>query len=173
MHTPHRKFQDPERTTPTGMLRYAFEFYAAGMAADDVLIEDREYEQMPAIPVFYLVGHAIELGLKAFLLQQGVTLNEIRDPKKYGHNLQPAYEEALQRGLDKHFIAPGESEAAFKILDVLYSSKEFEYVETGSKVFPVFGQLQAFASPLLVAIAQNIEHGPRLLQTRAGRFVTR
>jgi hypothetical protein len=32
-----KSFTDPERTRPIGMLRYAIEFYATALAADDAI----------------------------------------------------------------------------------------------------------------------------------------
>src|SRR5262245_52004010 len=47
---------------------------------------------------YILVFHAVELGLKAFLIRQGVAEEDLRRPP-YGHDLVKLYEDAKARGL--------------------------------------------------------------------------
>jgi hypothetical protein len=61
---PQKSFTDPARTTAIGMLRYAIEFYAAALAADRAIGDMGGYEITAPTPLNYLIGHAIELGLK-------------------------------------------------------------------------------------------------------------
>jgi hypothetical protein len=60
------------------MLRYAIEFYAAALATDDAIGDMDGYEITAPTPVNNLIGHAIELGLKAYLLHSGHSLADIR-----------------------------------------------------------------------------------------------
>jgi hypothetical protein len=161
---------DPSRTTPTGMLRYAIEFFAAGCVVDDKLGADSEYAPTPAN---YLIGHAIELTLKAYLLQQGMALEDIR---KYplGHSLTGCFEAAEQRGMHQHFQLTDDDRDVLRTLDHLYSSKQLEYIETGSKEVPVFGPLTDLGLRLVRGVAQAIEHGESLLSnTPAGKVLAR
>jgi hypothetical protein len=75
--------EDPERTTSIGLARYATEFFEAALAADDKLGKKEGYEIVAPIPVMFLVGQAIELALKAYLLAKGVELRKLR--RYYGH----------------------------------------------------------------------------------------
>lgn len=75
---------DPSRTTPLGMIRYAHEFMEAALAVDEKMGKRPGFKNVAPIPALYLVGHSIELSLKAFLLSQGVTLRQI---KTLGHDL--------------------------------------------------------------------------------------
>lgn len=161
MKQPRKSFTDPTRTTPTGMLRYAIEFYAAALATDDAIGDEDGYEVTAPISVNYLVGHAIELGLKAYLLHQGRSLADI---KAIGHRLCLAYEEARKLGLDTHFQPEPEDVSVLNALDALYSDKQFEYIETGPKTFPVFGPLQHFARGLLLGVAHAIPLGKVFLR---------
>jgi hypothetical protein len=129
-----KSFTDPARTTPVGMLRYAIEFYAAAIATDAAIGDIDGYEITAPTPVNYLMEHAIELGLKAYLLQQGVGLDRIH---KIGHRLRVAYDDARRYGLDEQFPPEAVDICVLDALDALYSDEQFEYIETGPKTFPV------------------------------------
>lgn len=169
---PSKSFTDPSRTRPIGMLRYAIEFYAAAIASDDAIGDSRGYEITAPTPVNYLIGHSIELGLKAYLLQKGVGLDRIH---KIGHRLRVAYDEAREHGLDDQFGPESVDVPVLDALDALYSDKQFEYIETGPKTFPVFGPLQHFARELLLAVSRAVPDGELLLREgyKAGQLLLR
>jgi hypothetical protein len=160
---PPKSFTDPDRTKPIGMLRYAIEFYAAAIATDDAIGDTDGYEITAPTPVNYLIGHAIELGLKAYLLQSGRSLADI---KSIGHRLCLAYNEARKDGLDAHFQPAPEDVTVLDALDTLYSDKQFEYIETGPKTFPVFGPLRHFARELLLGVTKAIPQGELFLREK-------
>src|SRR5437868_6800334 len=81
-----RMHDDPERTTPVGLARYARAFFDCALAADDKVGHRPGFEIIAPIPVMYLVGHSIELCLKSYLTFRGVPLSDLRT-KKYGHDL--------------------------------------------------------------------------------------
>jgi len=89
--------EDPERTTPLGLARYANEFFEAALAADDILGKKEGHEIIAPIPVMFLVGQAMELALKAYLLAKGVELRKLR--YEYGHNLHRCLRKAKELGL--------------------------------------------------------------------------
>jgi hypothetical protein len=88
---------DHARTTPIGLSRYAKEFFDTAMAADDVVGMRPGYEIHAPVPVMYLVSHANELSLKAFLVFKGVDLKELAS-KKYGHDLEKLFGRARELG---------------------------------------------------------------------------
>jgi hypothetical protein len=145
------------------MLRYAIEFYAAAIATDDAIGDTDGYEISAPTPVNYLIGHAIELGLKAYLLQKGRSLTNI---KAVGHRLCLAYDDARKPGLDHYFAPDAVDGDVLPVLDALYSDKQFEYIEAGPKSFPVFGPLQFFACELLLSVARAIPHGDTLVRKK-------
>jgi hypothetical protein len=51
----------------------------------------------PEWPRYLLFYHAVELALKAYLLQYGVSEKDLKD--KFGHNLTALMDEAVKRGL--------------------------------------------------------------------------
>ncbi|MGY8681489.1 hypothetical protein Q2941_27420 [Bradyrhizobium sp. UFLA05-153] len=165
MRTKPKSFTDPKRSTPIGMVRYSIEFYAAAIATDRAIGGMDGYELHAPIPVNYLIGHAIELALKAYLLQNGVDLAGIR---RIGHQLCVAYDEARKLGLDDHFKPENGDVSPLQVLDALYSDKQFEYIETGFKTFPVFGPLQLFARGLLLGVTRSLPDGES--DTRRERF---
>jgi hypothetical protein len=141
--------EDPDRTTTLGMARYGYEFLEAAFAVDSTVGHREGHEIIAPIPVLYLVGHSIELTLKAFLLHHGVTLKELRG---FSHNLSASFERAVEFGLNEVVDFEEPQVVAFKILDELYSTKQLEYIETGAKQFPSFGPLELFAVKLFNAI---------------------
>lgn len=145
---------DPERTTPLGMARYAHEFLSASLAVDDALGKRPGYEIVAPIPALYLLGHSIELSLKAYLLQKGVSLRDLRG-KKYGHSLHCCIRKAKELGLSSIVELSPQEYGAFELLDDLYSTKQLEYIVTGPKHFPIFGLVERFASKLFNAVAKE------------------
>lgn len=51
---------------------------------------------------YFLSCQAIELLFKAWLSAQGITSKELRDPKKYGHNLDRLLARSVKVGLESH-----------------------------------------------------------------------
>lgn len=142
---------DPERTTPIGLARYAREFFECALAADEKIGIKRGFEVIAPIPVMYLVGHSIELCLKSYLAFHGIGLNELRS-KKYGHDLEKCMKKAKELGLGAHVRLNDGEFHAFKILNELYSTKQLNYIVTGAKQFPVFGPIQTSCQKLLDAV---------------------
>ena len=145
---------DPERTTPIGLLRYASEYLDAAIIVDDAEGEKPGYEIFAPVVVQYLIGHSIELSLKAFLLARGISLKELR--VKYGHQLRELLDLACRHGLDEQVTLSSQERDAVLVLDDLYSSKELEYIVTGAKRFPVHGPLESAAIRILRGVAVAI-----------------
>ena len=146
---------DPKRTTPIGLVQYAREFFDTALAADDEIGRRPGFEIIAPIPVMYLVGHSIELGLKAYLVHEGVSLDEL-PTKKYGHNLEKCFDAANQLGLSNIVQLEAGEIDAMKVLNELYSTKQLNYIVSGSKTFPVFGPIQSFCQKLLDGIGPYV-----------------
>lgn len=160
---------DPTRTTALGMARFAAQFYAAAIAADDVVGLDKGYEAHAPPPVSYMVGHAIELALKAYLLHQGAPLKAIR---RLGHNLETAFAKAEAKGLGSIMTVSAQDRSVLKILNALYSDKQLEYSVTGFKTFPVFGPMQTLAYRLINSVLDEIPDGHLLRRGSIGKALT-
>lgn len=68
--------------------RYAQEFHATAKKAGSLVVRA------------YLLGHALELYIKSFLLRAGLTSTLLKS-KKYGHNLELLLSEAKSHGIEK------------------------------------------------------------------------
>lgn len=147
---------DPTRTTPLGMTRYAHEFLEAGLAVDDAMGHRRGFEIMAPVPALYLMGHGIELVLKAYLLHKGVPLKELY---KFGHNLHKSLRKGKELGLTSLVQLSAQEDGAFELLDALYSTKQLEYIVTGTKQVPIFGLVQAVGLKLFNGISPEVGYG--------------
>jgi hypothetical protein len=160
-----KSHEDPLRTTPLGTLRYSIEAYASAHIVDEHLSDE---SLISLSPVYAFIGRAIELALKAYLIQVGVALPEIRSGK-FGHNLISCLKEAEKRGL-KLKLSANDRELV-KLLNDNYSSKQFEYIETGAKTFPIFGSLEKIANRIIRTVATAVPNSKPLLRSKCGRIV--
>jgi hypothetical protein len=51
--------------------------------------------------------------------------------------------------------------SAIEVLDGLYSSRQLQYIVTGTKTFPVFGPLQSVAVRLTHGVGNAVGYTPR------------
>lgn len=137
------------------MARYSHEFMEAALAVDNEIGTREGFEIVAPIPALYLIGHSIELSLKSFLLHKGVPLRSLRS-KQFGHNLHACLRKAKELGLCAHIQFTDQEEGVFEILNSLYSTKQLEYIVTGSKNFPVFGPIELFAAKLFNAVSEVV-----------------
>ncbi|MFT6910714.1 MAG: hypothetical protein ACJAS1_007447 [Oleiphilaceae bacterium] len=100
-------------------------------------------------PIYYLLGHSLEVGVKGFLLSHGATQKDIRG---IGHDLTLAIEEANLLGLEPYFQFTMEQIKSVKLLNSYYKAKELEYRVTGYKSFPDATTFAEMIHDLLVAI---------------------
>lgn len=144
---------DEERTTAIGLARYACEYYQAAIAADDVLGKKPRYEIVAPTPVMFLVAHSIELILKAYLLNVGLTLGDLR---KLSHGLEGCWNEAVERGIQKSVSLSETDISVLRLISRLHASTELRYIVTGYKEYPVFGPLQELTEKLLKAVCPAV-----------------
>jgi hypothetical protein len=147
------------RVTPLGTLRYAIEYYAA---ASVVVGEFGD-----CVPGRFLIGHAIELALKAFLLQQGTTESFIR--RELGHDLMACLASAEATELRKYMSLTEENRALLQLFNSLYSYKRLEYIETGSIIVVPLAPLRLVARRILLADVAVIPTAQGLLRSESGR----
>lgn len=136
---------NPARTTPQGLVRYSIDFMEAALAVDAAIC----IRPVALVPALYLVGHSIELSLKAYLLHRGVSLSELRS---LGHNLGSCLKKAEELDLLNHVQFESYEVASFEFLDELYSTKQLEYIVTGEKIFPETYLIMRFANKLSDAV---------------------
>ena len=132
------------RTTPDGLLTDAIEMFCAA----GVLIKcnpDRLSQ-----PIYYLLGHSIEVALKAILLQSGKTLEVLKG--KYGHDLCKAARSVIGGRSNPVSKIVKNNLAIIECLNPYYIAKEFEYRVTGFKRLPRQEGMMSFLNDLLPAI---------------------
>ena len=95
------------------MHRYAQEFHNAALKTGSPLVRA------------YLLGHALELYLKVFLLKAGHSTTLLKT--KFGHNLVALLQEGEKHGLGNCVRIPAELRADLRLLNNVYSSKSLEY----------------------------------------------
>lgn len=135
-----------DRTSAIGLARYAREYYDAAIAADEVIGHREGYDIVAPAPVMFLIAHAIELTLKAYLRWKDV---DLRGLKKVGHNLEASWAAACKHGITDHVSLSEEELGILHLISDLHSSTELRYIQTGYKQFPVFGPLQLMSAKVL------------------------
>ena len=150
------------RVTPVGTLRYAIEYYAAARVVAEKFGD--------CIPAQFLVGHSIELALKAFLLHQGKTEKFIR--RELGHDLTECLAAAEKSDFGKHVALTEHDRAMFKIFNAMYSTKDLEYIETGYRTLLPLSSLQRLARDFLLAVVAVIPTATGLMRSELGRALS-
>ena len=107
--------------TAQGLLLDATEF----LNASELLLNRRAGV---SLPTYFLLGRAIELSLKAFLLHTGCTGQEL---KRFGHNLTTLYGAANERELPAYARLEQLELGALDLLSQEYLSTRLGYRDTG------------------------------------------
>ncbi len=117
-----------DRTNEMGMFNYAVSYLEAARELSDACNSGRLTLSFDA-PIGMLIGHAIELGTKAFLRSKGASLKEI---KAMGHNLQELLKKAGAKGLVTS--ASIDETIDLETLNVWFGRPPYliRYIETGS-----------------------------------------
>ena len=99
-----------------------------------------------SLPAYFLVGHSIELSLKAFLFARGAKVNQLR---KYSHDLEKLITESRRRKLGREVKLTKEHISAIKLLNAPYKHKLLEYSEVGTYTLPQYWLICEVASNLV------------------------
>lgn len=97
-----------------GLYVYAHEFY-------DIAKKTRK-----SVVKSYLLGHAMELYLKSYLMKQGYAIKQLKT-KKYGHNITNLLKACVKKGLGNHLHISDELTAAVEAFSSSYADKAYEY----------------------------------------------
>jgi hypothetical protein len=114
-------------TTPTtyytasGFLEQAF---ASAAAADAYSARSPVVNTMT---LNFLMGRAIELAFKAYLLSKGISMEVLRNPRKFGHDLEAGLTLGLEKGFNTENLATPTDQEVIAVLNSHYSEKDFEY----------------------------------------------
>jgi hypothetical protein len=108
---------------PLGLQMYAADFLAAAKA-----VQPPSVPFAPARP--YLVCHALELALKAFLSLKGYSLDTLAEAR-FSHRLANLLDEAELKGLPEFVGLEEDEKFQIRRASVYYSSKVLEYPAIG------------------------------------------
>lgn len=135
------------RLSPVVFWQQSYQFLAAA---------EREFSangSAVSIPSYFLVGRALELGLKSFLLLHGQTEADLR---AVGHDLLDGLTAAQNFCLEASVDLEPEDLTAIRMLHPYYVSKDLEYVTNGYKQYPEKQFLLGFTHRLLEGIEPAI-----------------
>ncbi|WP_440534247.1 hypothetical protein [Variovorax sp. YR566] len=150
--TPPSQSADDDRTTSTGLARYAFEYIQAARLVDEDAAERSPHRATSPIPAFFLAYHGIELSLKAYLRYRGLSPRALAS-KAYGHDLHACYRKAKELGLLEVFKEHPNDRHALHLLADLNVNHGLRYIKTGAKVFPSWSIVDPLAVRLHQAVA--------------------
>ena len=134
---------DPARSTAFGFWRMARDYLHAANAVKAAHGDRKLY------PLLYLYGLAVELSLKAFLLQRGDSLHDV---KKLSHGLGRLLARARYRRLGHEVKLSRKDVAVVQALDVTYSSDQLRYIVTGMTIIPDIGAIYVVAGALVAGL---------------------
>ena len=110
--------------------RFGEEFHSVAVKAGSPLVRA------------YLLGQAVELYLKAFLLARGVAVADVKD--KYRHNLVRLLDAGEANGITDHVRVSVEIKADIASINALYATKALQY----------FSLIHVFNNPALPNLAR-------------------
>lgn len=142
---------DDERTTATGLARYAHEYIEAARLVDTHLGQKPRFDFVSPTPAYFLAAHGIELTLKAYLRYSGIGVRDLS--RRYGHDLHACYRKAKELRLLDHFKEDERDMLALSLLVELNRDHGLRYIKTGAKNFPSWAIVDPFAVRLHQAIA--------------------
>jgi len=141
-----------ERMGPLALQLYAEAYLSA---ATSLPIPNVPFE--PVRP--YLVCHALELGMKAFLSLKGIEMLDLADGQ-YGHKLGAILAKAEMEGLLERVPLKAEHLEAIRYAEAYYAGKVFEYPAVGEALsaYPKMPPLETLfeaATQLTQSLAQS------------------
>ena len=115
------------RATPAGFMLDAVDF----LRAAELLLNRSE---AASLPVYFLFARSMELALKAFLLNAGVTEAQLAK-RDFGHNLEALLKQAEERGLSAHVSLLSPERGMVELLGHEYSGTRLGYRVTGGTYY--------------------------------------
>jgi hypothetical protein len=173
--TPAEIADQNTRTTPLGLIGRGVEHYACAVAAFDAVGDDHstwtpggQIGSVAPDGANHLLAMSIEVALKAFLREKGLSVYEIKT--QFGHDLI----KLLERAEDEGLAGPkANSRALLSLLNDLFLSREFEFTVTGFRQFPAFGPMREVALQIFDEVFDAITSSRNFLNGKAGAFLKR
>lgn len=105
--------------------------------------------------IYFLLGRAIELALKAYLLNRGYTVDMLRK-KQYGHNLIALFDKAVEEELKQAVEIEILDRSIIQILNIDYSTKRLEYNDGGEIKLPDILLITRFTNKLITYLKSKL-----------------
>lgn len=128
-----------------GFWRFAANYLLAARVVDGQIRDEGQL----FFPALQLYAISIELSLKAFLLQRGLTLDEL---KGLSHNLVKALALARRRKLGLAVKLERREIAAIHALNLIYSTHQLRYIAMGSTTGPQLIYIARAARELVLGL---------------------
>jgi hypothetical protein len=132
-----------------GLLRFSKEFFEAASQ-----LRGAE-ETLSPTPVYYLYAHSIELAMKAYLVTEGYSEQQLH---KIGHDLKKTWDKSKALNISNHLNNPMEIEKTIGIISPYYNAKELEYIVEGYKQLPKIIDMHNSAKQLINGIGKFIHN---------------
>lgn len=139
----------PQPILISDLIWRAHDFHAAYLA-----LSSARTKRPPDWPRYFLLSHSIELALKAFLALHDKTSVELRDPKKFGHDLNKLLKEAMKRGL---VIGPRAHKDIAR-LEKAHNNHWARYPKEDSTPIVIIEEFEDTASELLKQVRKAVGH---------------
>jgi hypothetical protein len=138
-------------------LKYSCDF----LIAAEMILNNSNETPLP-LPTYFLYARSIELSLKAFLINSGYKIEDLK--KKYGHNLEKLFGEADSKNLCEIIEIDEYEKAALKVLNLSYMDKQYEYYphrnnEAGYYHEPYIRVVEQLARKLVHGLKEYFEEG--------------
>jgi hypothetical protein len=124
-----------------GLLDTAKAFYKSG----EKLNIGPQWLDAP-LPVYFLFLHGVESALKSYLHFRGMDEDGLR---KFGHNLEATWQEAMDRGICEVSGECKELRDCIQIINPIYRGIELEYFYPSRKRLPFIEQVQRLSGNLI------------------------
>ena len=138
-----------------------FNFADSYMVAAKTVLDNQPKNLRFISPIRFLIWHAIELYLKAFLLSRGVPLADLKNAKEFGHDCQKLLTASSSKGLEAipsltTLVTTWRTDSVF----------ESRYLETGPRRVPeIEGKLE-IASVLRRQVGDHLVKDGRVSHIR-------
>lgn len=115
------------RMYPIGMYEYGHVFYDIALKTKHSPVKS------------YLLGHALELFLKSFLMKKGTSITRLKS-HPFSHNIDRSLKESLKHDIEDCFHISDELKADVASFSKFYSAKHYEY-------FPIVAWITSLQQP--------------------------
>lgn len=135
--------------SPTLFINYATDFYNlyCGISADNELAS--------SFTAYFLLCRAIELALKAFLLEKGMAEKELKS--QIGHDLVKAIRGAERNGLKVKVLFSKENIEILRVMNFYYKeTMDFTYPRLGLKQYHYIYYVQRLARKCIFYVSKHI-----------------